>query len=432
MNNITKTEIPRSIMIDTTFLFDQYGMRGIGRFGKEVLKRLIPDIFQTGSWDLHFVGFHDLEKNLVEIGLSSLSIDEYKDKIVFHSLGEPFDSSVKNRDLWLKLFQPVIDSQRPSVYFAFHFERGLPHLSKSDKKVHYIPKTVVVAHDAIPFQTNSFSSKSYFHNIVKKRFYKQMWEGVLGADLIISPSDYSKRMLVKHAKLQEEKIVVTHLGVDPSFYKENKTYDENDVNAILGAFQLADQSYFLYDSGIEANKGIFELFDMFEHLFSYKRTKVPKTLVMIGGHFEKGRGNSIIPKSKEAKKALQYAKKKNILLSIQTTGRIPDNELIILLHHAYAHINFSKIEGFNLGPIQAMAAQVPTIVANASCNPEVTQEKALLVNTKKSKSTAKEIKQYFENSRKKSTKVKQAFEVAQTYTWDATSEKIWDNIKELF
>lgn len=432
MNNSISTTTQRSVVIDTTFLFDQYSHRGIGRFGKEVLKRLIPDILKDSAWKLHLIGFHDLEKNLVEVGLSSLSVEEYKDKIEFHTLEKSYDSSVQNYKLWFEHFQPIVDSVRPTIYFAFHFERGLPTLSSTQKKVHYIPKTVVVAHDAIPFQLNKFSSKSFFHNLVKKKFYLKMWQGVINSDLVISPSEYSKEMLVKYAKLSKEKIKVVHLGVDEKFFTEKKTYDEADSDAVLATFQVAKGGYLFFDSGVEPNKGISELFNTLKYLFEYKRTKIPNVLVMTGGHFLRGRGRSIIAQTQDAKNALKIARKLGILENIQTTGKIPDNELVILLHNAYAHVNFSNIEGFNLGPVQAMAAEVPTIVSNYSCNPEVTKGYALLVDTKNTKKTAKEIKKYFDSEKDVNANVKKAFELAKSYTWDATSEKIWQNILDLF
>lgn len=431
MNESSSNTIARSIMIDTTFLFDQYSHRGIGRFGKEVLKRLIPDILSNPSWSLHLVGFKDIERNLVEVGLSSLSIEEYKEKIAFHSLGQEYDSGIKNYKLWFENFQPLVDSVRPTVYFAFHFERGLPTIANSHNKVHYIPKTVCIAHDAIPFQSGKFSSKSIVHNYIKRKFFYKMWQGVIDSDLIISPSHYSKEMLSKHANLNHEKIKVVHLGVDKNFFRDSNTYDDADLSTIMNTFQLTQQGYLFYDSGVEANKGIKELFQTLKILFEYKRSKVPQVLVMTGGHFLRGRGRSIIAQTTEAKNALKLAKKLGILENIQATGKVPDSELVILLHSSYAHINFSSIEGFNLGPVQAMAAQIPTIVTNSSCNPEVTKNYALVLDTTNPKKASKEIKKYFDNPKDIKSNVKKAFELAQTYTWDATSEKIWQNITSL-
>ncbi|BCX14312.1 MAG: hypothetical protein KatS3mg085_844 [Candidatus Dojkabacteria bacterium] len=428
MNN-ELPKLKRIALIDTTFLFDQYSHRGIGRFGKETLKRLIPMILSDDDWDLHLLGFNDLDQNLIQIGLSNLQIEQFRDKIQFHSLGEPFPSTIKNFKLWYKLFQPIVNSVHPDVYFAVHFERGLPTLPKKAQKTHYVPRTIVVVHDVIPIQTNSFSSKSFLHNFIKKKFFMRMWKGVQNADKIITISNYSKEKIIEYGKIDSQKIKVIHLGVDEKFFSENKFYDDNDVRAVLEKHNLATKEYLFYDSGVEKNKGIKELFDTLKILFNYKKTKVPKLLVMTGSHFSKGRGKSIKPLNDVAKKVLQYAQKIGIIDQIQATGMIPDDELIILLHNAFAHINFSKLEGFNLGPVQAMAAQIPAIAANESCNPEVTQGKAFLVDIKKPKRVAKEIKKFLESPKAVSNQVKEAFEVAKSYKWETTSAKIWENIK---
>src|SRR5690606_27206666 len=115
----------KKLLIDTTFLFDQYSFRGIGKYGKEVIKRLIKHAVEENV-EVYFAGFHDLKKNLIALGLSQFTVDQYLKEISFYTFGEPVDSSVGNIKRWKKTFKPAIEEIKPDVYFAVNFERGLP------------------------------------------------------------------------------------------------------------------------------------------------------------------------------------------------------------------------------------------------------------------------------------------------------------------
>lgn len=210
----------KKILIDTTFLFDQYASRGIGRYGKEVLKRIIPIIIEE-SFELHLAGFLNLEQNLIQIGLSQFSIDNLAPKIIFHSFGQPVASSIGNIFDWNKFYKPVIDEVKPSLFFAVHLERGLPSNKILMMREDFVPRTAVMVHDAIPLAINSFSQKGFLQNQAKKFFYKFMWIGVKNADLILTNTNYSKEDIINYGKIGPEKIHVVYLGIDKSFFKEN-------------------------------------------------------------------------------------------------------------------------------------------------------------------------------------------------------------------
>jgi hypothetical protein len=432
MSESQKQLTKRIILIDTTFLFDQYSKRGIGIYGKQLLKRLIPLYLEDESWEIHIIGFWDLEKNLMQLGFSNLIIEEYLEKLKFYSLGEPVLSGPQNRKLWDEKYRPIVDNVVPNLYFAVHFERGLPTTENISKALKHKPKTAVTGHDVIPIRNNQFSKKSPIHNFFKKRIYMQMWTGVINADLVLCPSQFTKDDLVKYGQVPEEKVTVTHLGVDESFFRENYKFDDNDVKGVLDKYGINEKEYFLYDSGVEPNKGISDLLGILTKLNLYKRSSLPKTLVVTGGDFEKGKGKNIKAKSKLGSNFLKEAKQLGILENLVSTDRVSDEELKIILANAFGHLNFSHYEGFNLGPVQAMAAEVPTVVANKTCNPEIFKDGAFFVDTSDHVEAAKEIRKYLQNKKKVKRKVKKGLEIAKGYNWTQTAEKTFDAMQKLF
>jgi len=419
----------KKILIDITSLFDQYSSRGIGRYTRELMKRLVRMVVDENSWELSLVGFNDLDKNLIDIGYSQFAVDELKPHIEFHTLGKSHPSDVKNIFEWKK-FDEIIYESEPDVYFAPHFERGLPS-TKGLKHQFTNLKTAVVYHDAIPLVTNTFSNKGFIANWVKKKFYEFLLTGIKNADMIFAPSNFSKNDIVKLLNVDEEVVKVIYLGVDESFHKSIQTYPESEEQEILNRFQINDTKYFYYDSGLEANKGIADLLIILEKFFQNKEKSLPMNIVITGGDFYKGAGEGIKAKTGLGKQFIRKAKAKGLLSNLVTTGRIDDDELKIILRNSTAYIYLSEYEGFGFGPIQAMASEIPTIVRSASCLPEITDGAALLVDPQDVDKTVKEIGDLLKNEKEINQLIKKGIVVAKKYDWKTTAELTWHNLKSL-
>jgi glycosyltransferase involved in cell wall biosynthesis len=430
-DNSSSVVVPKKILIDVTFLFDQYQSRGIGVYGKQLLKRLIPIITASKDWDLRLVGFNELENNLMQIGISPFVMDEIKEKIKFYSFGAPVVSDSKNIMRFRKLYLPLLEKIKPDIYFAVHFERGLPSNKLISRGLSFQPKTIVVAHDAIPLVLNKFSSKSKVHNFLKKRLYKLLWKGIQNADLVLSASNFSKKDLVKYGNVDDEKIEVVYLGVDSGFFKENNSFKDYDIEEVLNRFKLNEKRYFFYDAGLEENKGIPQLLEILKNIVNAGSDKLPETLVVVGNDFKKGEGKGIEPRNILAKKFLKLAKSAGVLENIVTTGRVTDEELKILLSKAQAYVNMSQYEGFSFGPVQAMASHVPAIASNTSCTPEITDGGALLVDVSNIELASKKIKNHLLHKSELQRFVEAGKEVVKKYDWDQTVEKTWELIQRV-
>lgn len=415
------------LMLDTTFLFDQYAKRGIGRYGKEILKRLIKVVFESKGWELHLVGFLDLESNLIEAGLTTFAIEEFTHPISFHTVGKPNSSSIKNILFWESTMRPIIKDVNPDVYFGIHFERGLPSTSILGRGLDI--KTVVTAHDTIPLINNSFSNRGIISNAIKKTFYKFMWSGVTSADAVFAPSENTKKDLITYGNVAEERIKKIYHGIDEIFYKENSSLSREEENEILETYGLLSKPYFFYDSGLETNKGIEELLEIFAEVSSTE--SMPNALVITGASFKKGLGKQIISRNEEGSNTLKLAEKLGVLHKIVATDKIPDEDLVVLLRNAEAYMYLSKYEGFGFGPLQAMAAEVPAIVANTSCLPEITDGGALLIDPENTKTAVEDVLFFLKNEKLLAERKKKGLEVVRRYNWDTATKELWQSIQKV-
>lgn len=413
-----------SIMLDSTFLFDQYANRGIGRYGQELYKRLIPLAIES-DWQVILIGFHDLEKNLVALKFSKFSIEELLTKVSFYSFGEPTLSTPKNYNIWKKTYKLALREYSPTVFYAAHFERGLPTVPAFAEELLRIPKTGVLGHDAIPMIFNKFSSKSFIHNYFKKKFYKKMFDGIKSANLVIAPSELSRNDLIK-VGVDVSKIKKIYHGVDDIFFKDNFDEEQGVIDNTLNKFNIKNQEYFLYDSGIEPNKGVKDLLEIFSNL-----RKSDEKLVITGKDFEPGEGDSIKAKSPLGKIFLRLAKKNNCLGRIVCTGFVSDEELVILFSYCKAYWYMSEYEGFGFGPVQAMAAEVPAIAANRSCIPEITAGAAFLVDTFDNVKAADKISKFLKKDSEVKEYIKKGKKIVKKYNWENTAEQTWEELKNL-
>jgi glycosyltransferase involved in cell wall biosynthesis len=99
--------------------------------------------------------------------------------------------------------------------------------------------------------------------------------------------------------------------------------------------------------------------------------------------------------------------------------------------NSHAYVYFSDYEGFGFGPVQAMAAEVPSIVNSSSCLPEITQGASMLVDTSDLKSVVESLEKIISEESIRSSLIEKGKSVAKTYNWTETATKTLDELKAL-
>ncbi len=387
------------VAIDVTFLKDQYAGRGIGRYGQNIVSRLI----RNPSHEWHLIGFEDEKSNLKLLDVKKT------DNIIFHSLGKKKPSNYFNPLNFQLNFKPIIKKLKPDVYFATHMERGLP-IGKT--------KVAVVVHDVIPYVTNKYSVKSGLLNFLKKKFYIKNLERAKQADLIITISEFSKSELINKAGFEEEKIVVTPMAVSDNFQAANFNEEEKDTKRTLMSYRIT-KPYFLYYGGLEPNKNAHTLISSFEKISSrYPDLK----LVMIGGEFKLGWDNKAHPLSKAAIEIYEKVKKLKLEHRVHFAGRADEKHLPTILKNAEAFIHLSEYEGFGIALLEGLAMGTPVIAANKSSYPEVAGDAAILVDPKNEKQIADSMSKVLDKEELSKELKKKGIARAKLFNWEKTAE----------
>lgn len=337
----------RNIIIDSTALSDQYKSRGIGTYAKNIIKYLV----KRTDFNWHVIGFSDIEKQF-----SGKNVN-------FYSLGNPRLSNPANVFFFRNKIVPLVQSIRPELYFAPHFERGLPI---------GICKVAVMMHDVSPLIFSSYSSKGRLINFLKGIFYKYNIGKAKKADIILTNSNYTKNDLVKYG-FDEAKIVVTYLALSDEF-DLSVLSTVKDRTGVLRRYNIK-KPYLFYYGGLEENKNTHNLLKVLALL--RKSREIQLVLLDKGLYREDGK---VVALTSNAMLIKKQAETLNLIDSLILPKYISWEDLPIIHAEAKAFVHLSSYEGFGLAVLEAMAAGSPVIAANRSCYPEVLGNAAILVD----------------------------------------------------
>lgn len=173
---------------------------------------------------------------------------------------------------------------------------------------------------------------------------------------IITSSKCSKRDIVTHLGVPEEKVVVIHDGCNRSFF--NADPPGMTALAALRARLGISKPYLLHHGTIQPRKNLKRLIEAFRLMLA-NNADLDFDLVLAG---RRGWASDEI---------ISAAAKNNARGRVILTGILDDADLALLIKGATLAVVPSLYEGFSLPMVEAMACGVPTVASNTSCLPEI-------------------------------------------------------------
>jgi glycosyltransferase involved in cell wall biosynthesis len=173
---------------------------------------------------------------------------------------------------------------------------------------------------------------------------------------IITSSECSKRDIVAHLGVSEEKIAVIHDGCDQSLFNTHPLDMAAfaDLRDRLGI----EKPYLLHHGTIQPRKNLKRLIQAFRLMLA-NHADFDFDLVLAG---RLGWASDEIVNA-----AAERSGRGRVIL----TGMLDDSDLALLIKGATLAVVPSLYEGFSLPMVEAMACGVPTIASNTSCLPEI-------------------------------------------------------------
>lgn len=307
---------------------------------------------------------------------------------------------------------------RHPVLWWFWFHIQVPRVIKK------IPADVFVSTDGfIPINTNIpklnvIHDLNFEHNpehlpsLVRWYYRKFFPQYARKATRIATVSEFSKQDISTTYGIDSQLIDVLYNGVSSEFEPLlplqktiiKKTYTNNT-------------EYFIYVGSLHPRKNIERLFAAFE-LFK-KQTQSDFKLIVVG---------EAMFMSQTIQKAYNSnAYKQDILF----TGRVPNNELGLLVGASYAMTYVPLFEGFGIPILEAFACNVPVITSRCTSMPEVAGNAALYCDPHHTESIAVAMKKIVQDSELYSKLQAYSIVQKQKFSWDKTADLLWKSITKI-
>jgi len=269
-------------------------------------------------------------------------------------------------------------------------------------------KTIITAHDIIGYlfpENLSFTARAYWGKWLPHT-YKQ-------ADHLITVSEHSKRDLVEHLGIPEEKVSVTYLGVDPGC---EKVAMDVAVDNIVNELNLTDP-YFLFIGTIEPRKNLIRTLKAYRAA-RLQHNDFPK-LVVVGAR-KWG--------TKEFERAIRELELEQDVI---TTGFVSDELLVSLYTCARAVVFVSTYEGFGLPLLEAFHFGAPVLASNNSSLGELGKDTAYLVNPYSVEQISTAMINLFRDDKLCEELSSKGLKRAEDFSWKKTAEQTVEVYKKV-
>lgn len=269
---------------------------------------------------------------------------------------------------------------------------------------------VVTIHDLIPyhFSTGKASALPLPIYGLKLAAYKLIVSNAARkAQKIIVPSNETKKEIIVHLKIPEEKITITYEGIDEKLSDVQYT----GIPVV--------KPYFLYVGNFYPHKNLETLISAFSRMVSNNNRINSIKLVLVG------------PEDYFYKRLKERAKKLGVLGSVIFIAGVDDQKLANLYKNALAFVTPSLMEGFGLPGLEAMANGCLVLASDIPVHKEIYKDFAIYFDPYDVEDIKNKIEQVVLNdSNHFRRNVQRGFERAKEFSWKNTAEetlKIYDS-----
>lgn len=340
----------KRLLIDLTPLSTPGGARGIGRYTRELARGLCS------------LPASELE-NIELLGLVSLAWNgQYRcTRDIAEFLDAAGTSLLESRDYYSWAYR-----QRLLLWHAARELRAdAVHLCDPHATPRFLglagTKKIVTCHDIVPtrFPDHYFGWRDGGANVgrwIEGQRYRT-------ADLVIAVSDATKHDICTLAGVPEDRVVRVYNGLDVERWSAEPQLAVVDV---LRQFGLGDREYVLYVGGADWRKNTEGMMGALSRM----RQSGSKLVLAWAGHLD---GQHRARVEHEAASA-------GVTDAVLYLGHVADDQLAVLYRAAVAHLIVSRLEGFGLTVVEAMASGCPVVTTQAGSLAEVAGDAALKVD----------------------------------------------------
>lgn len=277
--------------------------------------------------------------------------------------------------------------------------------------VHYRGKTVVAIHD--------ISYEAYPENVpIADRLLlgKASRQSAKKATAVLTPSEFSKKEIIKYYGIPAEKIFVTLLGADKKFLDAKQS---RRIGSIAAKFNIKNK--FILSVGTIFNRRHTENIII---AFAAADKMGDCQLVIVGKNHTKPFVD-IDAKIREANGKLN----RNAILHIDS---VSGDDLVVLCAAAQALIYLSDYEGFGLPPLEAALAETPVITSDIPVIREVMGDAAIFIkNNSDTNEIMEAITRIISDKNLRTGVISAGLERARSFNWSDCAKKTMEVFEKI-
>ena len=291
---------------------------------------------------------------------------------------------------------------------AFFMHYLLPKAAKKDKvdilfcpgylgPIFYQGKIALTLHDIVyQARPDLYNWPSFWDKILLKKFSRI---SAKKAQIIFTPSEFSKKEILKHYQVAADKVFVTPLAVDQSF---KQIADQNKLTEIKKKYQIKNR-FILSVGSVFIRRHLPEAIEAFEKVID----QLPGYQFLVVGH--------------------NYTKRKLFGRAVLRRDYLEGEDLVALYNAADLLIYLSDYEGFGLPVLESMACATPVITSPLGSLPEVAGDSAIYVEDSSSvESISCAIYQGLTDQELRRELIEKGLKQAQTFSWQKCAQKTLD------
>lgn len=278
--------------------------------------------------------------------------------------------------------------------------------------VHLGYQTVPVFHDAFFFENPENYGKLWLW-----LYKKTAIPAAKRAAFVVTPTEYAKQQIHHFTQIPNEKLVVIYEG--PKSLNYTKSNDQS--KKLLKSFSILPLQYLLHVGSMFKRKNIPTLIAAFGKI---KKAGFEHLKLVLAGPIPS------VTNETDFKLIMEAIEKNQLQKDVVLTGYLSDADLSQLYQNALLYIFPSVNEGFGIPVLEAFAHDLPVLVANNTCLPEVGGEAVLQFNPFDTDAVFTTIKTVLEDAELRKEMIKKGQERLKEFSWQKTAWQLIEVFKK--
>jgi glycosyltransferase involved in cell wall biosynthesis len=264
---------------------------------------------------------------------------------------------------------------------------------------------VITIHDVIYLESINFSGTSYqnFGNLYRRFIVPKVAKK---AAMILTVSEYEKKVIVDRLNIDEDKVRVVYNGVNKQL---KPITNMAKLSEFRKKYNLPEQ-FLLHFANTAPKKNTIGVLSAYKLYHAGVSNPLPLVLTDCTGNYIHG--------------LLKKLNAPGLIDNIQILDYVPFSSIPCLYNLATVFIYPSHRESFGMPLIEAMACGVPVITSNTSALPEIAGGAACLVDPKNPHEISDQIQRLLTDERFYKERKDKGFRNAERFSWEKAADKI--------